>query len=29
MLIELGNWARRQDHLTQEMIESKLESATA
>ncbi len=24
MLIELGNWARRQDHLTQVLIDDKL-----
>lgn len=29
MLIELGNWARRQDHLTQALIDDKLESITA
>lgn len=29
MLIELGNWARRQDHLTQVLIDDKLESIIA
>jgi adenine-specific DNA-methyltransferase len=29
MLVELGNWARRQVHLTQALIDDKLESITA
>lgn len=29
MLVELGNWAMRQDHLTQALIDERLESITA